>query len=252
MQLFQAWAESLTLFKPQNFKLFLLVTLKSILETYKVLFTRFWPVMVAPLVIVAIYLLMEYELGYYRLHEIIPGPLWVVSLFVLFPLFWYMLVFLCARPSAGLKDWPYVLSYKYHFIYFCLFALAASACMMTLLSDINVTFIVIIRIYAIFFTAFLLDSDARIKAVGLSLIRSGKMMVYNLPFVIVCAIVFVCLTKIPSYFYVVHPLHSSMFYEPIVIYVRLFLLPIFVCFLMNFYVKKIHEQFNLYFPVKGQ
>src|SRR5665647_1703030 len=42
MNILQSWSHSLTIFKPSSLKLFLLVTLKSIIETYKLLFTTFW------------------------------------------------------------------------------------------------------------------------------------------------------------------------------------------------------------------
>ena len=38
MTLVQSWIDSLTLLKPKNAQLFIMVTLKSIIETYKVMF----------------------------------------------------------------------------------------------------------------------------------------------------------------------------------------------------------------------
>jgi len=42
MQLLQSWKESLAIFAPKNFKLFFLVTLKAILETFVALFRYCW------------------------------------------------------------------------------------------------------------------------------------------------------------------------------------------------------------------
>src|SRR5579862_1571646 len=42
MTLFQSWADSLTLLKPKNLQLFVMVTIKSILEAYKLYFKYFW------------------------------------------------------------------------------------------------------------------------------------------------------------------------------------------------------------------
>ena len=40
MNLLEAWKDSLEILRPKNFKLFLLVTLNSIVQTYKILITR--------------------------------------------------------------------------------------------------------------------------------------------------------------------------------------------------------------------
>src|SRR5260221_7807584 len=42
MTLVQSWIDSLTLLKPKNAHLFIMVTIKSIIEAYKLLFKYFW------------------------------------------------------------------------------------------------------------------------------------------------------------------------------------------------------------------
>src|SRR5579872_3199647 len=42
MTLLQSWADSLTLLKPKNLQLFVMVTIKSIVEAYKLYFKYFW------------------------------------------------------------------------------------------------------------------------------------------------------------------------------------------------------------------
>jgi hypothetical protein len=169
-----------------------------------------------------------------------------------------MLVLLCARSSVELKGWRYAFGYWRHFFYFCLlmptsvfliikflrifkFALATASV------AINVLWVLFLVdfFYLIFFIAFLLDSNAGIKSFGLSLFRAGKMVVYNLPFIIVSLIFLFCLGKGVACI-------NSFLNPDIMGYVVMILLPIPVCFFINFYIKKKHEQFDLYFPVKGK
>ncbi len=56
MQLLQSWQDSLKLFYPKNLKLFALVTLKSIIDVYKLLL-RYWWWLLIPIAIGAWYLL---------------------------------------------------------------------------------------------------------------------------------------------------------------------------------------------------
>ena len=42
MTLFQSWADSLTLLKPKHLQLFVMVTIKSVVEAYKLYFKYFW------------------------------------------------------------------------------------------------------------------------------------------------------------------------------------------------------------------
>jgi hypothetical protein len=237
MRLLQSWAESLALFKPENLKPFLLITLKSIIETYKLLFTNFLPAIVAPLGLVMIF-------NYVPLHlrtPILGGSFLGFVILSLF--FWFFLVVLCARPSVHIKNWRYVFSYWRHFIYYL--AIVSLALMIFQVNEYELlnTFT---RLYLIFFMAFLLDSNAQANSVLLSCFRALKMLFYNLPFLMIPAVFFICLNKIFSYLYV---------FVPFLQYAEVFLLPVliffYVCFYLNFYVKKKHEQFSLYFSVKG-
>lgn len=248
MQLFQAWVESLTLFKPQNFKLFLLVTLKSIIETYQVLFAKFWPIVIGSLVvdIGAYYLLAQQGNNDFQVQSFFTVLVWV-SIFTLAALGLMalcMTLLLCVRPSASIKNWSYLFSYWRHFIYFVFIWLIAMICKSLSL---------ILFIYWIFFAAFLLDSDAHLKSVGLSFWRSLKMVAYNLPFIVISAMVFSLLSSpIVMIFGAGSFMLTPWEFVFRFVIVNLIQLPLLFCFYINFYLKKIHEQFNLYFPVKGQ
>lgn len=52
-QVYSSWRESLSLFKPKNFKLFALITLKTIGQVFRLLLTYFWwfPALILGLII---------------------------------------------------------------------------------------------------------------------------------------------------------------------------------------------------------
>lgn len=239
MQLLQAWAESLTLLKPQNFKPFLLVTLKSIIETYKILFTKFWPVIVGPIVLLGFMYGIDALAVSSNLYFILLG-LFGLNIFA-----WHMLVYLCARPSVGIKDWKYISHYGRHLIWFWLMAFINALIGGLLNRDL-------FFIFFVFNMGFLLDSDADIISGIKSAQRAAKMFLYNIPFLIITVVPFLCLITIISYI--------ASFFIPVLspysrvgeILFSMLAFPFLICFYINFYVKKKHEQFNLYFPVKGQ
>jgi hypothetical protein len=248
MQFLQAWAESLTLFKPVNLKPLLLITLKSIVETYKVLFTKFWPVILVSLAldISAFYVLTKLPMPAFQVTSGWIVFLWVTifvgAMIALMAL--CMTIFLTARPSVALKDWRYLFGYWRHFIYFFFAWFIAMVCKNIFL---------ILFVYWIFFAVFLLDSDGRLKSFVLSFWRALKIMGYNLPFVLISCLVFKLLFLPITMFLGVHisTMPLSEFIMKFCV-VNLIQLPLLICFYMNFYIKAIREQFNLYFMVKGQ
>lgn len=256
MQLFQAWAESLTLLKPANFKPFLLVTLKSIIDTYKVLFTRFWLIMLMPVFIVG----SAYARGWFLSSHTEWANLFALVALLLNVMIFLLVVYLCARPSVKVKSLQYVLGYWKHFLYFCL--LTAMICwgysFVFFYRFLYVLFW-ISQVFAIFFMAFLLDSDARVKSALSAFKHAGIMMFYNLPFIALIIGLFVAVINGFMYIGLSHFIFRSAWIgdyalvgEYALVYAFIFLLPVIpICFFMNFYIKKLHEQFNLYFEVKG-
>src|SRR5436190_21360269 len=106
MTLFQAWGDSLSLLKPKNLKLFVLVTLKSIIDAYKVLVVYWWWLFA----IIAGCYIMPYawtdSLMVYEYAEIISRCAYQVLLFA---------TIVSTRPSLMPKDWDY---FKCQMIYF--------------------------------------------------------------------------------------------------------------------------------------
>lgn len=253
MQLLQSWKDSLSLLKPSNLKLFCLVTLKLLISTYKTLLVYFW------------WFGLLLGVSYYV--NIIPN---ITNFYLLIP--WYIkrvliifVVLLTARPSIGIKDYTYFMNYWRHFIYalffYCVIAPAIAVTDFFLLNFVFfgsgmgpqepgqaifvglftlpiVGFIfACLMMISLFMVLFLLDSDGTLKSALSSLWRGTKMFWYNLPFCLIFMgvrylVVFSFLSLLPI-------VYSSVVID--------FLFPVSLCFITNFYVKKLHEQFTVYF-----
>ena len=251
MQLFQSWKESLLIFKPQNFKLFLLVTLKAIADTYRV-WLKYWGwLFIVNIVFVGISQIGGQAQPYV---QVIADYIESTILFMLF---------LIVRPSLRPKNYAYFMSYKssMYFIYVGAVAVATIFVWLatwTLFNHLLLLFIpkwialntwfvygMFLAYLFSFYTLFLLDGDCTTQNALASFIRSGKMIGYNLPFIMPSFIFFIILLLIIRPFINLGP----VVYQNALI----FLAPIPLCFLTNFYIKRLHDQFDLYFPnAKGE
>ena len=260
MQLLQAWKDSLTILRPKNLKLFCLVTLKSILSTYKTLISNFG------------WLLLSIAIPLCFFTRSAEGIWGLFGVYVVFIWLSY-LIFLAARPSITRKDLAYFTGFKWHalwntLLYFYLipalmavfygllnFAFfgnifgpqgAGMSIFVAIFTLPTLAIIFSILMFISFFSLlFLLDSDGSIKSFGMSLVRGIKMFLYNLPFcllfMIIFAILFGALVLLFGEFM------GSSFNT---IFIPL-LLPVPLCFITNFYIKKLHEQFAVYFKPAG-
>jgi hypothetical protein len=224
MTLVQSWMDSLTLLKPKNFQLFVMVTIKSIMEAYKVYFRSFWwAMLLMGMCAMAPYFFQNQNYFFY------------ISCWL------YELLFLAAcfstRPSILQKDCTYfVLQFK-RIALFWLF--------MPLLSWSSATY------YGyIFIVLFFADSEGGPKSFFRSLWNALKMIFFNLPLILLLGGVIYafgwiggwCLDRLViAYDMPIYPqffLLCNMF--------GALLLPIGVCIYTNIYVKRLHEQFDLY------
>ena len=109
-----------------------------------------------------------------------------------------------------------------------------------------------------FFVLFLLDSRATLSDIVHSFVRAAAMVVYNYPVLLLGVFVFHVLNA------TLQVVFGSMVYwytgpgalgfvlkllSMISLYVYY---SFFVCLCTNFYIKKVHDQFNLYFSVKEE
>lgn len=289
MNLLAAWQESLQLFIPKNFKLFLLVTLKAMVETYKTLITKFWWLI---LLCVGFDFLLDYVPAKFDGLLIAVGAIFTEFDFIspltdLAFLALTFLIFLAVRPSTAFKNAAYVRHYLKYWLYFIAFNV-----IFTLIStsrfDLEVDEVadiayvvqpafdwlrgllllspmVVVTPLFVFLMAFILDSRNGVKDVVLSVVRAVKMCVYNYPFCLISFIVFyyVSMGFDQVIFYSMRLMNvpvigitdqSSYVMLPalkLLQYGSLLLLPIPVSYFYNFYTKRLHEQFTLYFKVNS-
>jgi len=239
MQLLQSWKESLLIFEPSNFKLFLIVTVKLIWETYKILFKYFW-------LVIMFYIL---SLRFQRGTGLVFSVKIALNIVIIFA------IFLTVRLSVSIKNLAYFNEkFRNYFIPFML-GLSCFVCfwfllllfdswIASLIWDLNLSltlgFFVLLPV-AVFFFLFLLDSDGRIQFLVSSLIRAIKMTLYNYPFCfIVYGIIFV-LSFLLRY------RMPGVDFDALMI----LSLPIPICVFSNLYIKQVHEHFDLYFGKKS-
>jgi hypothetical protein len=105
LYMFHCWIRVSKWLLPHNAKLFVLVTLKAAGILYVELCKRWWP-------------LLMFISGVLVLHKL--AILWVIALFLLIYIYYAI-----SRPSIDQKTITYVLAYKKHFFWFCLFIIIA-------------------------------------------------------------------------------------------------------------------------------
>jgi hypothetical protein len=228
MTLVQSWIDSLTLLKPKNAQLFIMVTLKSIIEAYKLMFKYWWWAIVlmvgcdiAPLFFPA--LAPAFIEGSWR-GEMVDASRWLYQLL-------FFATCVATRPSVMKKDCAYFRSQMYAFLYIIIFlALMPKLFWPTALSPLY-----------IFLVLFFLDSPKAPKNFFLSMWYALKMIIFNYPLLAIMGIVF----YVPVWLYYSSPIWLAPLAKNVL---AALLLPIGVCTYANIYIKKLHDQFDLYFP----
>ncbi len=257
MTLIQSWIDSLALLKPKNAQLFVMVTIKSILDTYKLMLKYWWWAVV--LMIVCYYVPIMFPM----IHIYEPGDTVMgisrmtfnhfaghIAVFLSFWLYELLFVAVClsTRPSIAKKDAHYFgEQFKKSIIYWLLLPLVLWP------SGTSP--------WAVFLVLFFIDSAGGPKNFFLSMWNALKMVVFNCPLLVVVfgLIVYLPVWLLRNIFYngttLQHLLLASLLpTAKIAVTDNLLgalLLPIFVCTYANIYVKKLHDQFDLYFkPVQ--
>lgn len=217
--LLHSWRESLVLLQPKNLKLFLLVTLKSLTMAL-----RSWLIYAAPtLVVWALLSNMIVRFSYNTADMIIFVSYgWTAALTV------SMILFM--RPSVALKNCAYFRSYAGR-----AFLLVTIGLLLYLVPR-NVS--VIAWLCYVNFSLFALDSDFYPMSLIKSGIRGLRMIIYNFP-VYVAFIV-------PAY------LLESIVQTQYGFIIRMLSLLIWTALFVNLYVKRVHDQFTLYFGKNDQ
>jgi hypothetical protein len=235
MTLLQSWADSLTLLKPKHLQLFVMVTIKSIIEAYKSYIRYFWWAIVS-LIMCAIASQFLPLQDYAFLNVQYKNLLFFTSCW------FYELLFLavcfCTRPSILQKDSVYFFLQFKKIILFWIFV--------PLFSWSSAAY------YGYVFTVlFFADSDGGLKSFLRSLWNAVKMIVFNLPLIVLLGAGIYFFGWIGG-----KGLAQFLIAQNIYLYPQFFLffnvigallLPIGVCTYTNIYIKRLHDQFDLYF-----
>ncbi len=251
MTLVQAWIDSIQLLRPKNLKLFALVTIKSILEAYKSVFKYFWWLLLICLMISGYRLLivdsrdMASLVRYAQVRGVV---------YLLYTLFFLGICFI-TRPSIAKKDCAYFRNqYAKIILYWLLWAalmfVAATYRFMPLF------WVSAYSAWYIFTVLFFADSSGGPKNFFLSMWHAVKMILFNLPLLLVASAFFYCseilffqIIKRGIVFFVSEEnamAQALIFVRIISNFLGVLLMPIGVCTYANIYIKKLHDQFDLY------
>lgn len=260
MQLFHSWRESLQLFFPAPCKLFLLATVNATIYCYKQIFKFWW--------LLSALVLFKFLCGYFILQN--PVSERSFYLLIIVPLFLF-LVILLARASIEKKSSSYLASYWLRALLFILIVFSTRLLFNYILSFGLLSWylpillvsssVVVIWPLIIFEALFLVDRKTTVLSAPIAMLRAFKLLVYNYPFVVIsygvaCLLYWIIndvilrngllflFWKFQSFF----AQHMVVAYLAVFIYemsVLLLYVP-FICYFLNFYIKKIHDNFDLY------
>ncbi len=244
MQLIHAWKNIITFFYPSNIKFFLLITVNSILQAYKIIMKYWWWLIV---IIGGLNVLWWQNTRFFLLISV---------------LLYYLFIFvfcLSTRPSIEKKDMAYFCSYLLLF-----FPAMAGFLGIKLIGTSVIKFIgplgnwqsiyLFIKTFTyatqVFFLFFFLDSTHSIKQFLLSFVRAIKMTIYNYP---ICLIFGLSIVGIEIVFSFIVGRWLFTWKEIDLLLRAISLINIFVfsplqlSIFTNMYIKKLHEQFDYYF-----
>lgn len=265
---FRSWRDSLSLFLPKNAKLFFLVTLKTIIESYKIILRDLWWLFALSFGLELIYSRYFPQNIIFCLAALLS---WFITIFIMY---------LIIRPSMKRKEWEYYNDYwRYFFCFICFSVLAyiipygllyfgSKIAIWTqkvhmlfylilvpfLLIPLLLSFLVhpaLLSIYAspllAFVILFFLDTPGMVKDAFKSMARGFKMILYNYPF---CFLIFLLFFagSLLSQWIVLHFFGPCSVAAHLISPISNLLLPIPLSILTNFYTKRTHEQYGLYYP----
>lgn len=237
MTLVQSWIDSLQLLKPKNFQLFAMVTLKSIIESYKILLRYVWYLLLAAIASIFIPYFIPSLTPTTLVAKVTDFDLLWFS-YLLYTI-WFLAVCFSTRPSIEKKDGAYF-HHIFRHTWMCFVVLAALFWPSARSA------------WTIFTVLFVADSRGGIKQFFYSICNALKMVIYNYPLLCVFGLIF----YLPSWLLRIAMLHYAYeFSLPIDVYllplctnvIAMLLAPIIICTYTNIYIKKLHDQFDLYF-----
>lgn len=265
--LFQSWKESLSLVMGENAKLFSLVTIKTIFESYKTYFKHFWWLL---LFSGALDIISARYFGTHGPFLVLPLVSWLITIFGMY---------LVVRPSIKQKGLEYYKDNIKKFFSFALYSLSFSLFLVGMLMLLALMvflikpslmesiilenthylgtllltpfllpsslIIVFVSPLLTFCILFMLDGDGSIKNFFKSMLRALKMGFYNYPFCLLFLVLFLAFSfaaQLAMHLIFGHPtiLNSAILSH------SLLLIPLSIW--STLYTKRLHDQFTLYYP----
>lgn len=215
MNILHAWKNSLSIFKPTNFKNFLIDTFKAMRETYQVWFTYWWCLIglyllggiyiFRPLTNLSTPLMIS---GFFRDIDLWYVPALIASsLLVLL----YVTLFISAQPTKH-KSYAYFLSYAKHTVVITVWFFIVSGLYIgyrsifgelldyqkkfggtfsqfipALILALTSCMIILLAFFTLFFIASLLDFNSSTINIHKAFVRALKIVAYNIPFCLMLA-----------------------------------------------------------------
>jgi len=250
MYVLHAWKSSLQILVPSNFKLFLLVTLKKIMSTFKSYLKYGWPfILIVAFGTGMAMLFNEGKLIFAFKQEDISALVYVLAVIGMYVyLFAYafcnFLVAIFARPSVSQKNCAYMRTFisRYfigyillNFLFVIISAQFAATTYSGMPDNIVQHFLVLLwYITSLFGVLFYLDLGGQFGSIFKSIWFAIKMTIYNLPLVALAAGVLL--------------LGARIGYDQMQIfsYLHLIVYPFLFCFFTTLYTKRVHDQARLY------
>jgi len=235
MYLIESWRESVQFLLPKNAKLFTLLSLKNAFDAYLQLFKI--PVLFFSLCCIAVTILY----GIY-------SNCWLLAItaIIVYFLFSFMAALL-VRSSVNRKESAGYL--RYYLLHYFMLISIVYFCIALLFYFLNLmSFFAFVLPLVLFRTFFFVDSRGTVSDLFSSCVPAIKMFVFNLPF---CLFMSICMqflifvmTKIAIFKQQLFGV-TGISFQPLII---LLIMPLVTCFFMNFYIKRLHDQFSLYYP----
>jgi hypothetical protein len=253
MTLTQAWIDSLMLLRTKNFLPFTMATLKSIQEAYKLVFKYFWWLVLVCFIISSYRILIvnSRDMSSLVLYAQIRGIVYLLYTLL------FMGVCFVTRPSIEKKDCAYLVNqYKKIILYWVTWAIifVVSSGTLLFMPSFYVTLCSVVYIFTILFFA---DSQGSFKDFLFSICNALKMIIFNIPLLFVigsffyCSewFFFQCIKRGIIFFVSEENVMTQTFIVVRIInnFLGVLLMPIGVCTYANIYIKKLHDQFDLYF-----
>lgn len=246
MNIIDQWKTSLQIFRPASFKLFLLVVANKIKEAFSLLTSSLWPfglvVAVSGFAIGFFEAMVNFSIEFrdFSWSSVLFALFLVSILFVYFS--FLVLIF---RPSVKLKDMNYVHSYISHIGYIIIPGSLVFAFIAGLTYKVHVGWLFMPWFIGFCFIFFQLLSGSWLSRFITASVTSAKIILTQLPFVAISSLVFFGVLGLLSIIYTFLPDTFSWFMHGVTYLLFTVLL---VAYFVTFFVKVIHEQYDLYFP----